>query len=143
MNYPITKRLAGRYNERVPVPKDITDASQLSSTAKLAVAATPGGILAQEAQGQTQLVLSTQLPIEGLLGADRARWEALGVKILDDKRSDDSLFCHVELPAGWKKMPTDHPLWTDLVDADGKLVAKIVYKAAFYDRYAHVDLEKP
>lgn len=125
------------------MPKDITDTSKLSSTAKLAVAATPGGIIAQEAAGQTQLVLSTQLPIQGLIGTDRERWEDLGVKIFDDKRSNDCLFCHVELPAGWKKVPTDHPLWTDLVDESGKIVAKIVYKAAFYDRYAQIYLEKP
>jgi len=120
------------------MPKDITHTSELSSIAKLAVAAKPGGIIAQEARGQEELVESTQLPIQGLIGRERPQWEALGVKILSDKRSDDSLFCHVELPAGWKKVPTDHPLWTDLVDGTGKIVAKIVYKAAFYDRYAHI-----
>jgi hypothetical protein len=63
------------------------------------------------------------------------------VKILDEGKSDDPLFCRVELPAGWRKVPTDHPLWTDLVDGGGKVRAKIVYKAAFYDRYARVSLE--
>ena len=120
----------------------ITDTSRLSSAAKLAVAAVPGGVIEQEARGQQEIVASTQLPIEGLLGADRPHWEALGLKILDDGKSNDPLFCRVALPPGWRKVPTDHPLWTDLVDGTGKVRAKIVYKAAFYDRYAHIYLEK-
>ena len=121
--------------------KDITDTAQLSSTEKLAVAALPGGVIAQEARGQRQLVESTQLPTEGLLGRDRPRWEALGVKILDkEEELADPLFCRVEMPAGWRKVPTDHPLWTDLVDEGGQVIASICYKAAFYDRHAHITL---
>ena len=119
----------------------ITDTSRLSSTAKLATAALPGGVIAQEARGQQELVESSQLPIEGLLGKERPRWEALGLKILDDQASDDPLFCQVELPPGWRKVPTDHPLWTHLVDEGGKVRAEIVYKAAYYDRYARVSLK--
>lgn len=123
--------------------KTITDTSKISSAEKL-VTALPGGILAQEARGQSELVQSVQLPIKGLLGRDRAAWEALGVKILDASTgtvdANDALFCRVELPAGWKKVPTDHAMWTDLVDADGKLRGRIFYKAAFYDRCAHISL---
>lgn len=119
----------------------ITDTSRLSSTEKLAVAALPGGVIAQEAQGQQELVASAQLPIEGLLGNERPRWEALGLKILDNQASNDPLFCHVELPPGWRKVPTNHPIWTDLVDADGEVRASICYKAAYYDRHAHISLK--
>ena len=119
----------------------ITDTSLLSIAAKLATAALPGGVIAQEARGQQELVASTQLPIEGLLGKERPRWEALGLKILDDQTSDDPLFCQVELPPGWRKVPTDHPLWTHLVDEGGEVRAEIVYKAAYYDRYARVSLK--
>lgn len=120
----------------------ITDTARLSSTEKLAIAAA-GGVVEQESQGQQELVRAPQLPVDGLLGAERPRWEALGVKILDDGMSEDPLFCRVELPAGWRKVPTDHPLWTNLVDEGGGVVATICYKAAFYDRYARVDLKVP
>ena len=119
----------------------ITDTARLSSAAKLAIAALPGGVIEQEAQGQQELVASAQLPIKGLIGHDRPRWEALGLKILDDQTSDDPLFCHVELPPGWRKVPTDHKLWTNLVDDAGKVIAEICYKAAFYDRHAHISLK--
>jgi hypothetical protein len=123
--------------------KTIINTSKISSEERL-VTALPGGILAQEARGQSELVQSAQLPTKGLLGRNRAAWEALGIKILDTTAgtvdAKDSLFCHVELPAGWKKVPTDHAMWTDLVDADGKLRGRIFYKAAFYDRYAHITL---
>jgi hypothetical protein len=120
--------------------KDITDTTKLSPELKFAIAAADA-VPVQDKLGQIELANSTQLPIDGLLGGrDRPRWEALGVKILDDVPRDDKLFCHVELPPGWKKVPTDHSLWTHLVDADGKLIAEIGYKAAFYDRWASVQL---
>jgi hypothetical protein len=131
---------------RRPATKDndvtITDTARLSSAEKLAIAATPGGVIAQERRGQQELVASDQLPSDGLLGPDRARWEALGLKILDEG-SDDPMFCRVELPTGWRKVPREHALWTDLVDGDGQIRAEIRYKAAFYDRYADVRLKDP
>ena len=120
----------------------ITDTARLSSTEKLVIAAA-GGVVEQEQQGQQELVRAPQLPVDGLLGTERARWEALGVKILDDGVSEDPLFCRVELPSGWRKVATDHPLWTNLVDAGGAVVATICYKAAFYDRYARIDRKVP
>jgi hypothetical protein len=62
----------------------IVDTSRLPTEAKLLIAAIPGGVIEQEKRGQEELVGSNQLPTKGLLGEDRARWEALGVKILDD-----------------------------------------------------------
>ena len=67
--------------------KAITDTTQLSSQEKLSIAATGGGIVAQEAAGQRELAASAQLPIKGLIGADRPRWEAApGQPILAESR---------------------------------------------------------
>jgi hypothetical protein len=115
----------------------ITDTTKLSSEEKL-VTALPGGIAKQEACGQRELVNSEQLPRDGLLGTNRASWEALGLKI--DKTGHDPLFCRVELPAGWKKVATDHAMWSHLVDDHGRVRGKIFYKAAFYDRSAFLSL---
>jgi hypothetical protein len=120
---------------------DITDTTQISSEERVAYGL-PGGIRMQEAQGQRELLHAEQLPIHGLLGADRDAFEAMGIKILDTP-SKDSLFCHVELPNGWKKVATDHVMWTDLVDDQGVRRAKIFYKAAFYDRSARIELDRP
>ena len=120
----------------------ITDTARLSSAEKLVLAATPGAVIDQERIGQHELVASNQLPSDGLLGTNRARWEALGLKILDEG-TDDPLFCRVELPAGWKKVPRDHALWTNLVDETGTVRAEIRYKAAFYDRDARIWFKDP
>lgn len=119
--------------------KNISDTTKLSPELNFAVAATDA-VPVQERLGQLEVASSTQLPVKGLLG-QRARWEAFGVKILDDTKTDDPLFCHVELPPGWQKVPRDHAYWTDLVDAEGTVRAEIFYKAAFYDRRAHVHLK--
>src|SRR5262249_23103348 len=97
------------------------------------VAATPGGIEAQEAAGQAMLCLSSTLPKE----CPRAELEAYGVTFGD---AQDDLFVKVTLPAGWKKQATDHSMHSDLLDDKGRKRASIFYKAAFYDRRADMHL---
>lgn len=102
------------------------------------VAMTPGGIEAQEAAGQRVQASRETLPVKGT--GDRRAWEALGFVFSD---VTDGLFVYVEFPLGWKKVPTEHSMWTDLVDAEGKKRASIFYKAAFYDRDAFVNIDVP
>lgn len=95
----------------------------------------PGGDIEEmEAQGQQQLCRQrSQLPTEGLAGVATK----LGITVL--RATDgDPLFSDVVLPDGWEIRPTDHPMWTHLVDATGTPRANIFYKAAFYDRRADI-----
>lgn len=93
-------------------------------------------ILGQEADGQRSFVGSDTLPTE-IQGNGQEVLEAAGVKFLGIVE-DDPLFQWVELPPGWKKVATGHSMWSDLVDDKGRHRAGIFYKAAFYDRAAHV-----
>ncbi len=99
-----------------------------------------GGILAQEARGQRELVESEVLPTE-MRPEDRAALEASGVKF-GDIVPGDHLFQYVELPEGWRKVATDHSMWSDLVDNKGRKRAGIFYKAAFYDRNARLSCNR-
>lgn len=102
------------------------------------VAATPGGIEAQERRGQQEFVNASKLPIEGTSNPkDRANFEALG--IVFGEQSDD-LFVNVTLPDGWRIEATENSRYSNLLDAQGRIRAGIFYKAAFYDRSAHVSL---
>lgn len=100
------------------------------------VAATPGGIEAQEAAGQAMLCASAQIPKE-IRGATREQLEALGFKFGADV---DELFVTCTLPLGWKKQATDHSMHSDLLDDKGRQRAGIFYKAAFYDRKADMHM---
>lgn len=103
------------------------------------VAATPGGIEAQEKRGQVSFVNSATLP-KDLNGT--ATWEQLAqVGIVRGKEADD-LFVEVTLPQGWRKEGTDHSMWSDLLDEQGRKRASIFYKAAFYDRSAHMSFTR-
>jgi hypothetical protein len=64
----------------------------------------------------------------------------LGIKIVD--MGDDPLFQTVELPTGFRIEPAEHPMYSYLMDPSGEKVATIFYKAAFYDRSAHIYFEK-
>lgn len=97
----------------------------------------PKAIEAQESRGQDQLVNSHDLPVD--CRPDRTALEAAGVKF-GEPHKGDPLFCRAELPAGWTKRATDHSMWSELVDADGKVRANIFYKAAFYDRDAFMSV---
>lgn len=50
----------------------------------------------------------------------------------------DDLFYNVTLPENWEIRATDHTMWNELVDAEGRVVAKFFYKAAIYDRSAFI-----
>lgn len=86
----------------------------------------------QEAAGQRSFVQSMTLPTK-INGQNVL--EAAGVKFLGQVEGDD-LFQYVELPQGWKFEPTDHSMWSKLVDSQGRERASIFYKAASYDRRA-------
>lgn len=97
-----------------------------------------GGIEAQESRGQQSFVSSTTLPTD-MQGDARAVLEAAGVKF-GELVDGDLMFQYVELPEGWEKVATDHSMWSNLLDNDGRVRATIFYKAAFYDRSASLNV---
>lgn len=99
----------------------------------------PGGIEAMEKRGQEELVQSDVLPTERL-GKHKWLLERWGFKI-GAVVKDDPLFTEVTLPAGWTKKATDHGMWSKVVDEQGRERVSVFYKAAFYDRRAHVMVE--
>lgn len=108
------------------------------SLAALIAASTPGGIEAQEARGQREFVRSETLPRK-FNRCSQADFEALGFVFGEPV---DELFIACMFPEGWTKQPTDHSMWSELLDAQGRVRAMIFYKAAFYDRDAHISLKR-
>ncbi len=98
-----------------------------------------GGIEASEARGQRELVESEVLPKDCAGLRNRPVLEAWGIQICDPVEDDD-LFIHVKLPEGWKKEASTHSMWSNLVDDKGRVRAAVFYKAAFYDRKAHINV---
>lgn len=90
-------------------------------------------IEAQEARGQAELVASDTLPTKGL-----EKLKEIGVEIIGPVEGDD-LFSFVRLPPGWSKQATGHSMWNKLLDEKGRERASFFYKAAFYDRRAHIN----
>lgn len=101
---------------------------------------TSDAIEAQEAQGQKELVNSSVLPSE-ILHSTQADFEALGF-VFGDLVEGDPLFRHVQLPEGWIKKGSDHAMWSYVEDDRGIERVAVFYKAAFYDRSAHMYLDK-
>lgn len=82
----------------------------------------PGAIEAQEAQGQKELVNSSQLPVKvnGHLNVDiKDQYALMGIKVIDYTKGD-TLFFDTILPEGWKKQSTDHSMWSKLIDDKGR-----------------------
>jgi len=96
-------------------------------------------ILAQEKQGQTELVESTMLPAQ-IRDDGRRALEAAGL-IFGNVASGDPLFLEVTLPEGWRKVATNHDMWSDLYDDLDRVRARMFYKASWYDRNAHMSVE--
>lgn len=96
---------------------------------------TPEAIVASEAAGQQSLVNSDLLPKESRPTLEQCERNIEGLVVGKDI---DDLFVSVALPQGWSKKATDHNMWSELLDDQGRLRASIFYKAAFYDRKAHM-----
>lgn len=90
-----------------------------------------------EAAGQRQLVNGSELPYEGPWN----ELEALGFT-RGEPVEGDGLFIHATLPEGWRKEPTDHSMWSKVVDERGIERVSIFYKAAFYDRRAFCRIDQ-
>ncbi len=117
-------------------PRNLTAEVKADPMLGLAIAL-PGGIEASEARGQGELVRSESLPTNC---RERADLETAGVKF-GEPYPDDPIFCQATLPSGWTKKATHHSMWSHLIDEKGRKRASIFYKAAFYDRSAHMRVE--
>lgn len=90
-----------------------------------------------ERAGQAQLVNSDLLPTDV---RNRPAFEALGF-VFGEQVDGDPLFQRTTLPDGWKREPSDHDMWSYVVDETGTRRVAVFYKAAFYDRRAFMRLE--
>lgn len=96
-----------------------------------------GAIEKQEKMGQLRACQAQQLPQYGT--TNREDWESLGFKF---GGKVDELFVAVTMPDGWKFERTDHSMHSNLLDEQGRIRAKMFYKAAVYDRRADIQLQR-
>jgi len=111
-----------------------------NTTAEVASGGDARAILAQEKHGQTELVESAMLPTRNHSDGGRAALEAAGV-VFGKPVATDPMFVEATLPEGWRKVATDHDMWSHLHDDLGRVRARIFYKASWHDRSAHMTVE--
>lgn len=69
-----------------------------------------------------------------LLHVNRRQLEELGFRFHDDV---DDLFVRAALPEGWEKRASPQsPLWSEIVDGQGRKRFSVFYRADYYDRSA-------
>lgn len=103
-------------------------------------ASTPGGIEAQEAAGQQNLIRSERMPRVDNTGQREDSKEVLkklGFKILGIA---DDQFYYTQMPTGWIWQATNHAMHSYVLDEKGRKRIHVFFKAAFYDYHAHLDL---
>jgi hypothetical protein len=89
-----------------------------------------------EKAGEAQLVASAVIPTER--SVPDAELTDLGF-VLGALVEGDPLFQNCTVPDGWTKRPTDHDMWSEILDNEERVRFRIFYKAAFYDRRAAMD----
>lgn len=143
------RRRARRFNQRstnggsmkksgITNTRASLNASEL--LAEAVVTGTNATIERMEQRGQQELVgqggESVSLPTDG---SNHPAFATMGV-IYGAPIQDDPIFRSATLPKGWKLEPTEHSMWSNLLDDKGRKRAQIFYKAAFYDRSCHIHL---
>jgi hypothetical protein len=124
---------------RASAPEDTSRVDPLFHLAGMMEGGTSRYIEEQEREGQRQLVKSTSLPTQ-LIGCTEDEVRSLGIELGPVPTTGDSLFRPATLPGGWKLVPTSHSMWSQIIDDRGFVRAAMFYKAAFYDRAAHLNL---
>lgn len=78
------------------------------------------------------------LPLKGSsLPEEEAELIKLGFKLGEKV---DEIFREAELPKGWTKKPTEHHMYTHLIDDKGRVRGQIGYKGAIYDRWGSLSM---
>lgn len=90
------------------------------------------GLEAMEKKGQDEAVATTMLPAKIY---DKEEWEGLGFTF-GDPDPKEPLWRPSTMPKGWSRKGSDHPMWTNLIDACGNCRGQFFYKASFWDRDA-------
>lgn len=65
--------------------------------------------------------------------------ESWGIVFLEEA---DGPVQKATLPEGWRLHPTEHAMWSRLVDPAGRVRASMFYKGAFYDRRSHLSISR-
>lgn len=117
--------------------RNTTDTPAEVLLANMMIRGTNASIEAMEAAGQRELVESDELPVE--MQPSREEFEALGF-VFGEIVDGDPLFRYATLPEGWTHKPSDHSMWSYVVDELGQERVAVFYKAAFYDRRANMSL---
>jgi hypothetical protein len=95
-----------------------------------------GGFLGRGRKScQNQMAYSNKFPIK--MGEGQQVYESLGFRF---GNTIDKLFIEAEFPEGWKIKPTDHYMWSELLDNKNRVRGMIFYKPDFWDQDAFVNL---
>jgi hypothetical protein len=94
-------------------------------------------ILDQEARGQAELLKSDVIPVDYNFCSEQDLLD-LGFQLGEQV---DDLFRKAIFPKGWLREGSDHAMWSYINDELGRKRVAIFYKAAFYDRNAHLSIE--
>lgn len=115
----------------MPGPEDTTKRDPVIHLLGMMSDGTSGYIEGMERQGTISQARSSTLPTKGLAELP-PEW---GIVIGEPA---DDLFTEVTLPEGWRVVTTSHSMGNRLLNAEGREVAQVFYKAAFYDRRADI-----
>lgn len=118
---------------------------------KAMVLGASASIQEMEAEGQREFLQSDVMParcqnfsflgdVDHAIQRDRML-EALGFTVGTPVVGDPQ-FVLASLPTGWRKVGSDHSMWSYILDQRGRRRVSVFYKAAHYDRSAHFSVER-
>jgi hypothetical protein len=95
-------------------------------------------LISKENQGQSWVRDTVKIPrkngYRSFVNESIDVLKSLGITVTETP--NDELFFDAVLPEGWRIEPTEHHMWSDVIDEKGVKRISMFYKAAFYDRDA-------
>jgi len=93
-------------------------------------------INSQDVRCQRKLV---RLPTEANEEDATRFYGAMGINVLRMPKCDDILL-DAELPAGWRVKATDHSMWSEIIDSNGRKRISVFHKNSVMERSAYADI---
>ena len=94
--------------------------------------------LIDEKESEGQKKVNTEIMLSRDMQPAKEVWEKLGFVFYEIP--GNNVLYKAELPKGWKLVPNEHPMWTDLIDEQGNLRGQMFYKASYSVAMSRMEL---
>jgi len=96
--------------------------------------------LIDQREQEGQKMVNSEIMLSREMNPSKEVWEKLGFVFYEIP--GNKVLYKAELPKGWKLVPNEHPMWSNLIDEFGNLRGQMFYKSSYTIDISNMELFK-